>query len=73
MLQTIDVSSSCCMAGDSLAEQLASVLLQLLSEAEQAGQSLQPWLAGLRRLADDWPAALLPFLPFLASCVTIAG
>lgn len=61
------------MTGDALAEQLARVLLQLLSEAEQAGMSLQPWLAGLRRLAADWPTVLLPFLPFLATCITTAG
>ena len=69
------------IAGDELAEQLAVVLLQLLCEGQlggqmgdqQGGQSLQPFLLGLRRLATDWPTILLPYIPLLGCCINTAG
>ncbi len=60
-------------AGDHLAEQLAAVLVQLLFEAQRCGFSLQPFLAGLRRLASEWPSLLTPYIPLLGACITAAG
>ena len=60
-------------AGDRLAEQLAAVLVQLVFEAQRCGLSLQPFLAGLRRLASEWPSLLTPYIPLLGPCITAAG
>ena len=60
-------------AGDCLAEQLAAVLVQLVFEAQRWGLSLQPFLAGLRRLTSEWPSLLTPYIPLLGACITTAG
>ncbi|KAL0024565.1 hypothetical protein WJX79_008006 [Trebouxia sp. C0005] len=59
--------------GDRVAEQLAAVLVQLVFEAQGSGLSLQPFLAGLRRLASEWPSLLTPYIPLLGACITAAG
>ena len=69
----VDHCSVCCILGDKVAEHLAGILIQLLFEAQQGGHEVQPFLAGLRRLSAEWPAVLMPFLPFLGSCITSAG
>lgn len=66
-------NKTCFPAGDSLAEQLAGTLIQLVSEAQQSGLSMQPLLAGLRRLASEWSRLLTPYIPILAACLTTAG
>jgi len=60
-------------AGDCLAQQLAAVLVQLVFEAHRWGLSLQPFLAGLRRLTSEWPSLLTPYIPLLGACITTAG
>ena len=63
----------CNCVGHQVAGQLAGVLLQLAFEAQESGGSLQPFLAGLRRLASEQPTLLTPLVPFLGSFVTLAG
>ena len=60
-------------AGDSLAEHMAVVLVQLVFEGQQWGLSLLPFPAALHRLAADWPPLLAAHLPLLACCLTTAG
>ena len=61
------------IAGDSAAQQLAQALVQLSFDAQLQGLSLAPFLAGLRRLAADWPAILQPHVSSLCYLTVAAG
>lgn len=59
--------------GDQAAQQLAHVLIQLSFDAQHSGLSLDPFLAGLRRLAAEWPLILQPYVTLLAYLTIAAG